>query len=183
LIEAQLGAKPEVIRTRINNQEQRLANIEARQEAEFFASSNPDYYPDVENFRTITAWMVKNGLSPVRENFQLAYDTLRKEGLIIQAPQPERIENVNITPPIQVIPPVQPVPVIAPIPVAVPNPSGLTRDFTSAFGTPVPKTTLTIRDVERMPSEEYKRRLREDKTFATQVNELYAKKPVNDPRV
>jgi hypothetical protein len=84
LIEAQFGAKPADIRNRINDQEQRLANIEARQEAEAFAMANSDYYACPENFRTITSWMQKNNLSPVRENFQYAYDSLKGEGLILR---------------------------------------------------------------------------------------------------
>jgi hypothetical protein len=185
LIEAQLGAKPEEIRGRINDQEQRLANIEARQEAEAFAYANPEYYVCVDNFQTITAWMVKNGLSPVRENFQLAYDTLKEQGLMIQAPIPQAPIPV---PPVAVVPPVvPPAPVETreplPVPPVRPAPSGLTRDFTSSDGTPPPKVTLTIRDVERMPSAEYKHRILTDKTFAKQVDELYTRKPVNDPRV
>jgi hypothetical protein len=192
LVEAQLGAKPEEIRNRINSQEQRLANIEARQEAEAFVLANPDYYTDVENFKTITAWMVKNGLKPVRENFQLAYDTLKGEGLMIEAPLRQETPAPIVPPVPPVVPPVAVAPVL-PVetrePLPIPEPpvrpaSGLTRDFSSTVGTPPAKNTLTIRDIERMPSEEYKRRLLTDKTFARAVDELYTKKqPVNDPRI
>jgi hypothetical protein len=85
--------------------------------------------------------------------------------------------------PVEVTPapiPVAVVPVVAvPEPVAPPRqPSGLTRELSSGTGSPVKTSTLTIRDIERMPSEEYKRRLLSDKSFAKQVDALYSKKPV-----
>ena len=183
LIEAQLGAKPEEIRNRINNQEQRLSDIEARQEAEAFAYANADYYVCLENFQTITSWMVKNNLSPVRENFQLAYDTLKKEGLMIEAP---RVEAPIPPAPVTPVAPVAPVETREPLPQptpARPAPSGLTRESTSEVGSPVRVSKLTIRDIERMPSDEYKKKLLTDKNFAKEVDELYTRKPVSDPRV
>lgn len=182
LIEAQFGAKPADIRNKINSQEQRLANIEARQEAEAFAMANPEYYVCAENFKTITSWMIKNNLSPVRENFQLAYDTLKAEGLIIEAPLREESIPVPIPPVVPVEPTREPLPQPEPpvVPRAAPlvwsttAPSGLTREFSAGVGSPRQTTTLTIREVEAMPSGEYKRRLLTDKTFAQQVNDLYA---------
>jgi hypothetical protein len=174
LIEAQLGAKPEAIRSKINNQEQRLSNIEARQEAEFFAMSNPEYFMCDENFRMITNWMVKNDLSPVRENFQLAYDTLKAEDLIIKAPVVED-KSVNNTPPPPVIPPVpNPAPPVITPPVEIHAPSGLTRSAASDQGTPVVRVEFTLKDVDKMSSEDYKRKLLTDKTFAAKVDALYA---------
>lgn len=179
LIEAQLGAKPEDIRNRINRQEQRLADIEAKQEAEAFAYSNPDYYICPENFRTITSWMVKNNLSPVRENFQLAYDKLKAEGLMVSAPLPVP-DPVQVQAPVHVDPAPAPVPVqreeFIDGPTPVRQPSGLTREISSPVGTPVNKNTLTRRDIEKMPSDEYKRRILTDRNFAKQVDELYGGK-------
>src|SRR5580658_9065614 len=181
LIEAQLGAKPEEIRNRINNQEQRLSDIEARQEAEAFAYANQDYFACRENFETITSWMVKNQLSPIRENFQLAYDTLKKEGLILQAPVEAPVSTVSVSnTPVEPIPtPTQtPTPAPAPTPTPIPAraPSGLTRELASNNGTPPERISLTVKQINDMPSEEYKRRLRSDPTFAKQVDELLSKK-------
>jgi hypothetical protein len=182
IVEAQLGAKPEEIRNRINSQEQRLANIEARQEAEAFSMANPDYFVCVDNFKTITAWMVKNELHPVRENFQLAYDTLKAEGLIIEAPVKEIIPTpaIHSVPPVEVAPVIPVTPPVPPVSAARVAPSGLTRELASDAGTPPVKTTLTIRDIERMPSAEYKDRLLHDKNFAKAVDELYTKKVARD---
>jgi hypothetical protein len=180
LIEAQFGAKPKDIREKINRQEQRLADIEARQEAEYFAASNPDYYICQDNFRMITSWMVKNNLFPRRENFQLAYDTLKGEGLMVPAPvevrERQREELPSVTLPVEVLPPVPPVLPVPEVPPVRTAPSGLTRDLASDQGTPPRQTTLTKEEVEKMGSVEYKKRLLTDKNFAKAVDALYTKK-------
>lgn len=168
LIEAQFGAKPEDIRNQINNQERRLENIEAKQEAEAFVFSNSDYYVCPENFRSITSWMVKNNLKPVRENFQLAYDTLKAANVLLDAPLPE-VPSVPPAPSVPA-PPVEPVKVPEP----VRAPSGLNRDVTSSVGTPQSFDKAAFRrEVESMPSAEYKRRILTDKEFVKKVNDTY----------
>jgi len=124
----------------------------------------------------------------------LAYDTLKKEGLILQAPVEAPIPTVSVpnTPPIeQPIPtPTQtqtPTPTQTPAPappIPARAPSGLTRELASNNGTPPERISLTVKQINDMPSEEYKRRLRSDPTFAKQVDELLSKKVArpDDPR-
>jgi hypothetical protein len=139
---------PEALRTRLARLEQQAAKSNALEEATAFRDSNPDYYVHPDNFKTLANWMVKNGLEPVKENFQLAYDTL-KEFMI---PKPQAVSPViTVEPANGTVPPA-----------ATPNPtpvrpvsSGLTRSNGSDSG-PAPKTGYTQAEIDKMSGDEYK---------------------------
>jgi hypothetical protein len=86
LFEATLGAKPDAIRSTLTNLQETNQRLVAKLEADAFVQGNPAYYRCKDNFETITNWMVKNSLAPVRENFQRAYDVLTAAGLLLEAP-------------------------------------------------------------------------------------------------
>lgn len=82
LFETKLGMKPEAIQKKLTS----IDRLEARAEAEAFVASTPGYYKCPENFEMITDWMVKNGLAPIRSNFDYAYQQLKVAGLLLEAP-------------------------------------------------------------------------------------------------
>ena len=139
---------PEALRTRLARLEQQAAKSNALEEATAFRDSNPDYYVHPDNFKTLANWMVKNGLEPVKENFQLAYDTLKE--FMIPKPQP-----VVAAPVVQKTE--EPVTNGQPTPAPVrPVSSGLTRSNGSDTG-PAPKTGYSPAEIDKMTAEDYKR--------------------------
>jgi len=176
---------PEALRTRLARLEQQAAKSNALEEATAFRNANPDYYVHPDNFKTLANWIIKNGLEPVQENFQLAYDTL-KEFMI---PKPQAAAPV-------VAPVVDPPP--APT-VQRPVSSGLTRSNGSDSGPSIglgddiiyeqpsvsretgkvdpygPKTVYKgYEALERMPGDEYKRRLLKEAGFREKVAKMDA---------
>ena len=77
LVRAQIG-DPAALRSRLARVEQRLDRSTVQEEALAFKRDCPDYFPCRENLETLAAWMYKNNLDPIKENFQLAYDTLKE---------------------------------------------------------------------------------------------------------
>lgn len=140
LIRASIG-DPEVLRTRLARLEQQAAKSNALEEATAFRNANPDYFVCPDNFKTLANWIIKNGLEPVQENFQLAYDTLKE--YMIQKPAAV------------VAPVVAPVVVVEPPP-ARPVSSGLTRSNGSDSG-PAPKTGYSQAEIDKMSGDDYKR--------------------------
>lgn len=145
LIRASIG-DPEALRTRLARLEQQAAKSNALEEATAFKNANPDYYVHPDNFKTLANWIIKNGLEPVQENFQLAYDTLKE--YMIPKPAP-----VAVAPAAELAP--TPTPAPAPTP-ARPVSSGLTRSNGSDSG-PAPKTGYTQAEIDKMSGDEYKR--------------------------
>ena len=144
--------------------EQGLDRTTVQEEALAFKRGCPDYFPSQSNLETLAAWMYKNNLDPIKENFQLAYDTL-KDVLEVR-PAPVSVQPVVTEPP--VIPaPVRPVS------------SGLTRSNASDSG-PVasPGSDIVYEQwkgyeaLERMPGDEYKKRLLREPGFKEKVQAL-----------
>lgn len=190
LVESTIGMKSAVLRETLAKQQQEIAMLKAQREADAFVSANPEYYVCKENFEVITNWMVRNDLAPIRQNFQLAYDKLKAVGLLLEAPivreevvpvreTVEQPTTVNSQPSQE-----EPSRITTEEPAqrtrsVVRQPSGLTRTIASEVGTQPQRQTITLEDIERMPSDIYKRRILTDPSFAKAVNELYAPKPRN----
>lgn len=162
LVRATLG-DPEALRTRLSRLEQQAAKSNALEEAQAFKNSNPDYYVCPDNFKTLANWIIKNGLEPVQENFQLAYDTL-KEFMIPKPQAAPVVQKVD-----------EPRPAIDPRPVS----SGLTRSNGSDSGPQsTPGSDIVFGQwkgteaIERMPGDEYKKRLLKEPGFKEKVQAL-----------
>jgi hypothetical protein len=201
LVEARLGAPLDLIGKTLRDMQQKTINLQAKIEAGAFIADNPDYYRCNENFEAIAAWISRYGLAPVKANFQKAYDTLKAQGILINGAAPDPVIIPVVEPIVddqplrEEIPVENQVPVeVAPAPPVHRIPSGLTRENASDTGQTVKpasdivfeftqngqKTVLTgLAAVSAMPSEEYKRRLLTDRTFAKKVEQLEAdaKKP------
>lgn len=186
---SKFGAKPTEYRNTISDMQQQILILNAKQEVNEFIKSNPDYYVCERNRDTITNWMLKNDLDPLRENFQLAYDTLREHMVM-----PPLVTSVQIAPP-----PPEPLPepeavITVPEPTVAPTPrapigTGITKSQSTNVG-----PSITIGDdivyevidpyskrrqvfkgmdaINAMSGEEYKRRINNDKTFLAKVDKL-----------
>lgn len=203
LVEAALGATPVQVRKAITDVQTNQLKMQAQIESEAFVRETPGYYGCKDNFETITNWMLRNNLAPVRENFARAYNTLKNvllEGpqeapVPVTAPPPAPVEP---PPPVEepvIVPPVQP-PVQAPEAQPVVRiGTGLTRN--NAADVPnVPRSVESdivyehpLRDgrgnltgktvrytglsaIDKMPSDEFKRRANSDKTFNQKYEKL-----------
>jgi len=192
LFTAKIGASPKRISEVLTSAQDDIAAMRTKEEGDLFVKANPSYYVCMENFRTIANWMMKNDLAPVRENFQLAFDTLKPVGLLVEAPIPREdhppVVAAPVVAPVVEQPPVNSQPEPEPVsritndepqtqPKRTPRvASGLTRDQGSDFGTPSKSNTLTVAEIEAMSSEVYKKRLLTEPGFSKAVDEAYAPK-------
>lgn len=184
LFEAAIGAPIDRLGQVLRDVQGDNLRLRAKLEADAFVAANPDYYRCDENFEAITSWMLRYDLAPVKTNFQKAYDVLKEQNILIQAP---------INQPVPVVDPVVETIVTEPV-IEVKEtvrgvPSGLTREETSDVGTPIDpgsdivyeiivngqkKIYTGLAAVNAMNSEEYKRRLLNDPTFGKKIDKLEA---------
>lgn len=183
LIEASIGARPDVIGATLRDlQEENLKN-RAIAEANAFTAETPEYYLCQKNYESLVSWMVRYDLAPVRDNFRRAYEALSTQNLLILAPE---------SAPIQVAEPVVVSQIVETIPAVLPDytprlSSGLTRETTSdttptkVLGDDIVydqvRNGQTIRHtgmaaVNAMSSDEYGRRVKRDPGFAKKVDKL-----------
>jgi hypothetical protein len=170
LVRARIG-DPEILRTRLARVEQRMDRSNVDAEARAFLRLRPDYYPLQANLETLAAWIEKNQLDPIKENFVLAYDTLKD----VLEPRPAAPVSVQPPPAPVVETPVQPATPATIRPVS----SGLTRSVASDSG-PVANPGDEIvwgnfkgyEALERMPGDEYKKKLLHEKGFKEKVQAL-----------
>ena len=131
--------------------------------------------------------MGKRNLAPTVANFKLAQDTLSGVGLLKEAPE---VQQVSLVPTLPVAP-VETVEVPNPQALAATTPglgtqpqpqakrqshvpSGLNETISSASSGATPAaggSSITLRDIDRLTSEEYRQKLR-DPEFAKLVNKL-----------
>ena len=157
LVEATIG-NPAEIRRALSQQVQKIAAMDAKEQAEAFVRSNPTYYVCQQNFETMANWMIRNQLEPTRGNFELAFKTLGPTGAGIMVERPIEVAPPPVPIPAVVAEPI--VPAVAEVPrtQAAPRPtaSGLTRSNSSDVG-PAPKKGYTDKEISKMSAEDYKR--------------------------
>ena len=123
LVTAKFGVQPEKIIKTLAEVQGTNIRILAKIESDAFVADNPDYVKCNGNFEAITSWMVRYDLAPTRENFQLAYDTLKKSGVLVvsytDVPEDERPVQAVPVVPVQAVPVVEPVVQAAPVPAPV----------------------------------------------------------------
>lgn len=182
LFETTIGMTPSKLRETLATLSQNEMKLLARVESDAFMTSNPDYYKCVENQSAITGWMIKNNLAPLQSNFQLAYETLKKDnvilfggGTVLNAPAPVApitsvvapIEEVAPTREEILEPPIPPTPVRT----VAPPPTGLTR-IPASDVEPQKTVKYTLKQVNNMDGETYKQKLLHEKGFAKLVQDL-----------
>jgi hypothetical protein len=144
IVRATVG-DPDALRARMARMEQRLDRSTVAEEALAFKNATPDYFPCPENLQTLAAWMQKNNLDPVKENFTYAYETLKE--YMIQRPAP-----APVVPAVQITE--EPKPAVQPV--TRPVSSGLTRSNGSDSG-PAPKTGYSQAEIDKMSADDYKK--------------------------
>jgi hypothetical protein len=165
-------------------QDLKLARLEAVSNAQVFLNGHSEFWACTENLQVMTDWMVKNELQPSVSNFERAYSMMQEAGLLLvppivreevpvvaPKPAPENTE-LNATPVVPVTRISEPVQPQQPSPARVP--SGLNSRVASNTGIAPSTATLTLAELERMSSNDYKQRLLSDRTFAEQANKIYA---------
>lgn len=160
LIRSQIG-DPEALRNRITRLEESNMRYMVQQEALAFMRSTPSYYACEENKETLCAWIIKNNLDPIKENFQLAFETLGPggAGVLTQRPEPQS-EPVAPVAPVVETHPVETAPIVeAPAPQKKPGAFGLTRNNSSDQGPAPAPQGFSKEDIDRMSADEYKQKI------------------------
>lgn len=195
LFESAVGVPPAQLRDTLNRQQSQTQQIVARQNAEVWLERHPEFYACTENINTVCEWMTKMGLQPTIRNFEYAQSKMEEAGLLLSSPIVREVVQVT---PAQVVPnpqaPAQePVRINEPpvpqssgevppekrINPQSPVPSGLNNRIAPATGAITPSATdaLTLRDVDAMTSEEYRKQILTNPAFVKKVNELEAARP------
>jgi hypothetical protein len=205
LFESAVGVTPDVLRKTLNETQIQTQQLVARQNAQEWLYQHPEFYQCQENIDTVVDYMVKNGLKPVVKNFEFAQSEMEKAGLLLsspivrEAPVPAPVIPAPVAPVVEAPKLQEPAPESVRIneipvsqggtpPAVIPTvekrqshaPSSLNNRISSSTGNNASAASeiekLTYADIERMPSDEYKRNLT-NPAFAKHVNELEAKRP------
>ena len=193
LIESVFGQKPAVVASTLNEVQRSLVQGRAVDNYIEFVNSGTGYQDCPENREIVTRWMGKRNLAPTVANFKYAQSTLSGAGLLFEAPAVQQVVPPTPVPqaPVETVEPETIVPNPQAQAVAPPGlgtsqppqakrqsrvPSGLNESISSAAPTdnvPAGGNSLTLRDIDRMTSDEYRQRLR-DPEFKKAVDKLEA---------
>jgi hypothetical protein len=191
LLESSLGVPPAQLRKTLNEQQQTTQQLIARQNAEVWLERHPEFYACAENINTVCEWMTKNDLKPSIKNFEFAQTQMAEAGLLLSSPIVREVLP-EVTPVVTPVEDIQPEPqVVAPEPVRINDvpvsqekrqshvPSGLNNRVAPVGGAmPVSATdALTLRDVDAMSSEDYRKQIMTNQAFVKRVNELESTRP------
>lgn len=193
LLESAIGQTPAKLRDTLNQTQTTTMQLLARQNAQEWMGNHPEFYQCVENVNTICDWMVKNGLQPTVKNFEFAQARMTEAGLLLSSPivreVPPTPAAVPVAQPVVETVPKPQVPVVEPARISVEQPpqenrqarvpSGLNNRIAPVnAGTLPPSATaaLTLGDVDRMSSDEYRKNLANPE-FRKRVDELLAMVP------
>jgi hypothetical protein len=193
LFESSLGVPPAQLRETLNTQQQQTQQLLARQNAEVWLERHPEFYSCAENINTVCEWMTKTGLKPSVKNFEFAQAKMEEAGLLLSSPivrevLPETSQPQVVAPVAEIQPEPQAV-AVEPVrinEVLVPQekrqshvPSGLNNRVAPTTGAmPVAETdALTLKKIDDMSSEEYRKQIMTNPAFVKRVNELEATRP------
>jgi hypothetical protein len=182
IFEASVGLSAEQMRK--NYSETEFAKLQYRAAANYMVfegAHKGEFDPSPENKQVLTDWMFKKGLAPTVANFELAHSKLKEAGLLLDSPIVREETPAPVTPaPVSTEPKAQ-APVatesrITPAEQPQPKrqaqvPSGLNSSNSSDSSPASPKTSLTLAEIEKMPSDDYKKRMK-DPAFRKLVDEL-----------
>ena len=189
LFESAVGVPPAELRRTLNRQQQQTQQIVARQNAEVWLERHPEFYACAENINTVCEWMTKNELEPTIRNFEFAQSKMEEAGLLLSSPIVREVPPVPTPAPVveRVQEPQLPAQELVrineePVPQEKrqsPVPSGLNNRVAPATGAITPSATdgLTLRDIDAMSSEDYKKQIMTNPAFVKKVNELEAARP------
>lgn len=188
LVESAFGQKPAVLASTLNDVQRMMIRSKAVENYIDFVNAS-GFEDSPENRELVTGWLGTRNLAPTVANFVIAQKRLTEAGLLPSAPAVQQVIEPVVAPTPAVAAPVvteesKPQTPAAPAtrigsaeqPQATRHshvPSGLTPNVASAAGdlSPVSGSSLTLADVDKMPSDEYKKRMK-DPAFVKRVNEL-----------
>lgn len=175
---------------------ERVKQNDAYVNFQIFVNQTPEFYAHQENVELLCDWVLKNGLNPTARNFALAYSTVKEQDLLISPPiVREAPAAVVEVPPVaaavetpvvleNTVPESQ-APVAQAARIDVPEqpqtksqarvPSGLNSRVASNTGveqSSSEKPAFTLAQINRMSSDEYKRRLMTTPGFSKLVETL-----------
>jgi hypothetical protein len=190
LFESAIGVPPAQLRETLNQTQMSTQQLIARQNAQEWMGTHPEFYQCTENVNTICDWMVKTGLQPTVKNFEYAQLKMTEAGLLLSSPIVREVPPVQVTPvPVVETVPKPQAPVVEPTRISeVPPPqenrqahvpSGLNNRIAPVNAGTLPPTVtaaLTLGDIDRMSSEDYKKNLGNPE-FRKRVDELAAAAP------
>lgn len=169
MLEARLGAKPEAVVSAVNAVDGNAKAIRAAQEAAAWRDAHPNFYPSQKNCQDLATWIQVKGLEFTFANFDKAFEALSPA--------------LETAPPSVPETPAKPPETQTPSRIAGADESGtqrqakvpspVTRRQASGAGD-TKSAGLTIEQIKRMPTEEYKRKLK-DPAFARQVDALFSR--------
>lgn len=199
LFEATLGQKPEQLRQTLQSLQDNNLKLQAKNEADAFMQSTPDYYRCDDNAEALVSWMVRRNLNPTRENYRKAYDDLTKNEVLLTA-QEVAAQPAQVPPPeVPVAEVVEPVPAppatpeqaqaepVRPAPSRIPT--GLTRNTSADVVVSRPagddieyevvvngqkRVYRGIQALDAMPGDVLKHRTNHEKGFAQKAEKLWA---------
>lgn len=196
LVESAFGAKPDVVAKTLNDTQRFMIQQRAVDNYVEFVSMTPEYYDSPANRAALTGWMSKRNWAATVSNFNRAYQHLVGQvGLLEPAPEvhqavpqpPAPVVAPTIVVPVETTEPKPQVPATPAPGLGQPKvemqqakrhshvPSGLNPSVASVAGdTPVDVNRLTVADLDRMPSDELKRRLNSDPVFRKAADAAYA---------
>lgn len=190
LIESVFGAKPSVLASTLNETQRFLIQQRAVQNYVEFVNAT-GFNDTLENRTLITGWLGTRNLAPTAANFAIAQKRLIEAGLLQEAPvvhQAPVVTPAVVTPtpaapvveePKPQVPTAQSPALATPEPLQAKRhshvPSGLTPSVASPAGefTPAGGTSLTLADIDKLPADVYKQRMK-DPAFVKMVNDLEA---------
>jgi hypothetical protein len=190
LVESVFGAKPSVVASTLNEMQRIIVQQRAVENYIEFVNST-GFNDTPENRSIVTGWLGTRNLAPTVANFAIAQKRLKEAGLLQEAPvvqqEPVRIAPVTpvVTPVVTLVQEPKPQVPTTTSPALVTQesqatrhshvPSGLNASVASPAGSiPVDGTSLTLADIDRMSSDDYKKRLRTVPGFAALVDKLEA---------
>lgn len=188
LLESAVGVSPAELRETLNRQQMQTQQIVARQNAEVWLERHPEFYACTENINTVCEWMTKTGLQPTIRNFEFAQSKMEEAGLLLSSPIVREVPPVPSAPVAEIQPEPQAV-AVEPVRInetPMPQekrqghvPSGLNNRIAPTTGALTPSKTdaLTLRDIDAMSSEEYRKQITTNPEFVKKVNELEAARP------
>lgn len=184
LLESAFGVKPSVLASTLNDAQRFMIQQRAVDNYVEFVQTT-GFLDSPENRALVTGWLGTRNLAPTVANFSIAQNRLKEAGLLQEAPVVHQ-EPVPIAASVAAVVPVgeEPNPQVptteTPALASTESqakrhshvPSGLTASIASPAGSiPVDGTSMTLADIDKMSSDEYKKRLRDPK-FVQLVNQL-----------
>ncbi len=184
LIESVFGATPQVLADTLNETQKFIIQQKVLENYVEFGRVT-GFLDSIKNRTLLTGWIGTRNLAPTVANFTIAMNRLKEAGLLQEAPVVQQ-ETVP-TPAVAVVAPVEsePKPQVPAVPApriegeAQPQakrqshvPSGLNASTASSAGSPpVAGTSLTLADIDKMPADVYKQKVKDPK-FVQYVNQL-----------